>query len=326
MPLTKLDWSEARNSAALAISSGSATATTRERQHVMRASRELGADRLDTTVGPLTVKVVRGLRELRLRLAANDGELELDVAWVPSIPAFLEARHVNRRGARVTTDTSRFAQTGFWTGTLRVGSATYEVERSLWRGGRDRSWGIRPVVEPEPVVRRVGEEAGGFLWLYYTMQFTDFTIVCTLLEDQHGQRTRAQAARVWTDPDRQVDQLGRIEHEIVFVGGTRRIEHLGLRFRDSDGDQVLVEAEPIGANYLSIGTGYGTEPGWRHGMYQGPLEVQHLSFDLTDPTIIKQSYGLVDNVARYTLDEQVRHGLLENAVLGPNDRYGFGRH
>ena len=36
-------------------------------QYTVRASRELGSDRLDTRVGPFAVEVLEGLRSLRLR-------------------------------------------------------------------------------------------------------------------------------------------------------------------------------------------------------------------------------------------------------------------
>ena len=36
--------------------------------------------------------------------------------------------------------------------------------------------------------------------------------------------------------------------------------------------------------FLMAGTGYGLEPDWKHGMYQGPdLVVQGVSYDLSQP-------------------------------------------
>src|SRR5580765_318493 len=35
-------------------------------QHIVRASRELGSDRMDTTVGPIGVEVIEGLRKFRV--------------------------------------------------------------------------------------------------------------------------------------------------------------------------------------------------------------------------------------------------------------------
>src|SRR3954463_3773465 len=69
-------------------------------QYVMRSSRELGIDRRNTTVGPISIEVLEGLRSLRVRAdasAGGDGQagepgengeaaVELDVTWTPSIP------------------------------------------------------------------------------------------------------------------------------------------------------------------------------------------------------------------------------------------------
>jgi hypothetical protein len=43
-----------------------------------------------------------------------------------------------------------------------------------------------------------------------------------------------------------------------------------------------------------------------------------------DPETSAGAYGLVDSLARFELDGEVGYGLFEYAVLGPNDRYGFG--
>ncbi|MCU1504753.1 MAG: hypothetical protein JWM12_4107 [Ilumatobacteraceae bacterium] len=307
----------------LGVVDGFVAATRGSVQHVVRASRELGGDRMDTSVGPISVNVIEGLKRLRLRLEPNEGPIELDVEWTPSIPAFLEARHVNRRGVRITTETSRFAQTGFWSGTMSIDGTTFEVEPTRWWGGRDRSWGIRPVGEPEPVVRRAGEETGGFLWLYCTMQFESSTVICILQEDRHGARSLEQAVRVWTDPAREPEAYSHIEHDIEFVSGTRRVEVLRLHMRDGNDRSITIEGRPFGASYLSLGTGYGAEREWRHGMYQGPETVQHRAYDLSDADVMRASYGLIDNVATFEVDGAQGYGLLENAVLGPNDRYRF---
>ena len=300
-------------------------------QHVLRASRLLDADRMDTKVGPLSVEVLEGLRRLRLRAdAADDADVALDVVWEGAVPAHSEPHHLNRRGARRMTDTARFVQTGRWSGWLRVGG--------------ERSWGIRPVGEPEPPGRRQAEGPGGFLWLYCTMQFDQYSVVYIVQEDRTGARSLEEGVRLWPEAaGRDPEPLGRPEHQLTFVPGTRRLSHATLSFHPpAGGPPVVVEATPIEASYLALGTGYGMEQDWRHGMYQGPLVVQSRTYDLGDRSVEARSYGLVDNLARFELHEPaggnsagraaggnsavaIGFGLLENAVLGPNDRYGFAR-
>jgi hypothetical protein len=310
----------------LGVADAFVAVTRGETQHVVRSSRELGADRMDTSVGPISVEVIEGLRQLRLRSDTGDADVELDVVWNGAIPAHQEPHHVNRRGARLTTESARFSQTGYWSGALRVGAETFDVAGGEWWGSRDRSWGVRPVGEPEPAGRAQAEGSGGFLWLYCTMQFEDFSILYIVQEDRLGNRTLEEAVRVWpATSGREPEKLGRPEHELTFVAGTREVSHARLSCRNPRGADVVVLATPLVSSYLALGTGYGMETDWRHGMYQGPLVVQSRSYDLRDLATKLRTYGLIDTLARFELDGAVGYGLFENAVLGPNDQYGFGR-
>ncbi len=88
---------------------------------VVRASRTLGADRMDTSVGPIRVEVIKGLEKVRVVVEPNEWGIELDAVYDGFSEAHLESRHFDRQFARVTFDSTRFAQVGFWTGTLKVG-------------------------------------------------------------------------------------------------------------------------------------------------------------------------------------------------------------
>jgi hypothetical protein len=163
------------------------------------------------------------------------------------------------------------------------------------------------------------------------MQFDRFSLVYIVQEDRTGARTLEEGVRLWpATANLPPEGLGRPEHDLTFLPGSRRLDHATLSFHPPEGGEPLVvKATPIGACYLALGTGYGTEGDWRHGMYQGALVEQSRTYDLGDPAVAARSYGLVDNLARFELREpggtstEVGFGLLENAVLGPNDRYGF---
>jgi hypothetical protein len=158
-----------------------------------------------------------------------------------------------------------------------------------------------------------------------TMQFAEFTILAILEEDRTGARRLEQAVQVWPEETgRPPEDLGRMDHELHFISGTRHVEHARLSFRTWNGVTRTVSVLPVSASYLALGTGYGMEADWRHGMYQGPLAVQRRTYDLEDPDVARATYGLVDNLAHFELEGQRGYGLFENAVLGPNDRYGFG--
>jgi hypothetical protein len=294
----------------------------RGRKHrVVRASRPL-SDRMDTTVGPFRVEVVEGLRRVRAVLEPTEHGIAFDLSWEGAMPAFLEPRHFVRRHGRVLFDTMRFAQTGRWTGTLTVGDEAFTVTPDRWWGTRDRSWGVRPVGESEPP----GIHAGGgimSLWNYAPIQFRDHSILYIVQETAEGEREMEEAVRIWHGGDRPPEELGRPEHDHKFRSGTRYVESSVLSFPDAPGGPLTVDVTPLVECYLAVGTGYGLESDWKHGMYQGPeLVVQGLEIDMIDDA--DRLFGIVDNVARFESNRgDVGYGLHEYGFFGPHERYGF---
>src|SRR5581483_7403962 len=108
---------------------------------------------------------------------------------------------------------------GSWVGTLHVDGDDIAVSPDRWLGTRDRSWGIRPVGEPEPAGRSADEPADGVWWLYVPLRFDEFAVVVIAQERADGYRTLNDASRVWRDG--RVEQLGWPEVEIAYRSGTR---------------------------------------------------------------------------------------------------------
>jgi hypothetical protein len=294
-----------------------------DRHHVVRASKEL-VDRMDSSVGPFRVEVLEGLKRLRVIVEPNEWGIEADLTWDGAMPAYLEPRHFFRRYGRVMFDTSRFAQTGRWSGSLQVGGESFAVTPDRWWGTRDRSWGVRPVGEAEPAGIRAAINDLFAFWNYAPMQFDDFSILYLVQEDATGEREIEEAARIWHDPARGVEHLGRPAHHHDLRSGTREVTHSVLSFPDAPGGSLEVEVEPLLDMYLMVGTGYGLEPHWRHGMWQGPLAVEGEVLSVDDPRM----WGLIDNVARFTcrgggVDGAVGYGLHEYLFLGDSPGYGL---
>jgi hypothetical protein len=288
-------------------------------QHrVVRASRELG-DRADTTVGPFRVEVLEGLRRLRFVLEPNEHGIEADLRFEGAMPAFEEPRQHLRKHGRVLFDTLRFVQTGRWEGSLRVGDETFRPTPERWWGVRDRSWGVRPVGEPEPPGIRRGEGQMDGMWNYAPMQFRDFSILYICHERNSGERPMQEGFRIWHDPARPPEPLGRPEHEHVLRKGTRYVERSVLSFPDAPGGALRIAVTPLVECFVGIGTGYGFDADWRHGMYQGPLVVQGVLLDTEKDR--EKLWGICDNVARFELAGEVGYGLHEYMFLGPFDRY-----
>ena len=59
-----------------------------------------------------------------------------------------------------------------------------------------------------------------------------------------------------------------------------------------------MKVTPLRHAYIAIGTGYGMDEDWRHGMYQGPLVVQYREW--TQEELESWGwFGIVDHVARF---------------------------
>lgn len=296
---------------------------------VVRSSRELG-DRMDTSVGPLAVEVIRPLRELQIRCAPrNEAEapygLAFDLRWTGSIPAYEEPRQFQRMHGRAVFDTMRLAQTGRWQGWIELDGHRWEVTPDRWWGTRDRSWGVRPVGETEPPGIRTEGQMQGF-WNYAPMQFSDHSILYLVNEHDDGSRVLEEAVRIHEDPARAPEPLGRPEHSAVLTGGTRRIESSVISFPEAPGGCFEVSVEPLLDAWLLLGTGYGLEDDWRFGMYQGPEVTQCVDIDYQRDA--DRLFGLVDQVARFTQqggpsDGAVGHGLHEFFFVDTFSRYGL---
>jgi hypothetical protein len=312
----------------LGVTDAFALARHGDTHRVVRASRELGADRMDTTVGPFKVQVIEGLKTLRVVLEPNPHELEFDLTWQAAMPAQLEPRHLMRAQGRVIIDSARLAQTGYWSGHVRSGDAEFEVTPDSWRGSRDRSWGVRPVGESEPPGIQARNPAQ-FYWLYAPMQFEEFSILAIVQEDGAGNRILEEGVRVWHEASgRRPQQLGRPEYRPQYAPGTREVVRATISFRPPGGEPVEVRVRPVQPVSLMVGTGYGLEPEWRHGMYQGPdLVVQGVCYDLGMPEDRARMWGMVDCLAAFECAENgtraAGHGLFEYWALGEHAPTGL---
>jgi len=152
------------------------------------------------------------------------------------------------------------------------------------------------------------------------MQFDDHAILYICHERDDGARPLVQAERVWADPSRGVDELGPSEHEHTVEPGTRVITSSVLRFPDTG---IEITCRSLLANFVSVGTGYGIDADWRHGMYHGPDPVvQGLVLDVEATRALAQ-YGIIDHLASFSYDGHHGLGLLEQGFFGPYRRYGM---
>lgn len=298
----------------------------RSKHHVIRASRPLG-DRADISVGPLRIEVLEGLQKLRIVCDDQEHGIQLDATWQGAHYPFLEPRHYIRKEGRVLFDTMRFAQLGRWQGSLSVDGKQFDICPEEFLGSRDRSWGVRPVGEAEPQGIHAGTPSMEGMWNYFPALFDDFAIHYIVNENNDGSRTIEEAIRIWKDSSREPEWLGRPEHDHRFNVAQPLITDIAeglVHFPDAPGGALTLRGQPMLQTYLTVGTGYGMEPDWRHGMYQGPeTVVQRETLDYGSDQ--QRMMGLVETPARFTLSgpdgEQHGAGMMEFAFFSNVDRY-----
>ncbi|HZP30661.1 MAG TPA: hypothetical protein VFC99_17055 [Acidimicrobiia bacterium] len=311
----------------LGVTDAFITVSIGEEQHTVRASRELGVDRLDTTVGPLSVEVLEGLKRLHVRCEPNDWGIDADLTFDGAVAALEEPRTFTRRYGRVIMDVTRYAQVGTWEGRLTAAGRTFDVTPDRWKGARDRSWGVRPVGEPEaPGIRaRQAQEGYGFRHDWLPMQFDDHMLKIQIDQDENGHRHVEEAARVWNlDQNRPIEELGRPEVVIDYQPGTREMRSATVTTTDPEGKPITVHNTPLRTLYLAAGSGYVNDGTWGHGVYQGPLKVEGVVHDLSDPEVRRRYAILNETLCRFELETgEVGYGMHENMLVGVYRPSGF---
>jgi len=295
---------------------------------VVRASRELGANRQETRVGPLGVEVIEGLRKLRIWCEPNEWGVAFDLVFDGAGPALEEPRTFQRMShGRVQMDTSRYSQVGSWSGSLEVAGRTHEVTPERWKGVRDHSWGVRPVGEAEAPGIRVKDMAKGvgFFHTWMPMQFDDFMLKIFVEEDRNGVRLVEESMKIhhFASGGR-VEAMGSPRIHFDYLSGSREITGATIEVLDPDGKPLRIRATPLRTLYLAAGSGYVPSPDWAHGMYHGEQKVEGKVYDVGTREARAKLGPLYETLSRYELSTgEVGYGLLENLVIGTYVPHGF---
>jgi hypothetical protein len=314
----------------LGVTDAFATCAVDGQQVTVRASRELGSDRMNTSVGPLRTEVIEGLQSLRVICEPNEWGLAFDITFNGSADALAEPKSWTRVGNRVTQETYRLAQVGAYTGTLEVAGTTYDITADRWAGARDHSWGVRHGIgEPEPKgigAKRTPDGPMGFFHNWMPMQFDDHMIKITIDNDHAGRRLLEEAVRVWAD-DRPDEHLGRPEIDIEYHSGTREVKRAEVWFSGDGASDIRIESTPLRTVYLSSGSGYKYDGYWGHGVWQGAdPKVEGVVDEIGEPTDRLHLAWLNETLSRYETSEGLTgFGMHENMANGLYLPAGFDR-
>ena len=288
---------------------------------------------MDDSVGPLSVEVLEGLQSAcgSLREPTEWG-VAADLTFTGAVAALEEPRTFVRRYGRVIQDVSRYAQVGTWEGTITA--AGTHVRRRPPTGRRARATGRGACARSASPSTRASrcaaaQDGYGFRHDWLPMQFDDHMLKVQIdqdtdgnrsVESRHGCGTSATTARSRSSgrPEVTIDYLpGTGAGDAGGDGGHRARRPTGT---DDPGDEhAAAHALPLAA-----GSGYVNLDGWGHGVYQGPLKVEGLVHDLSDPEERRKYAVLNETLCRFELSTgEVGYGMHENLLAGIYRPTGF---
>nr|MDQ2735005.1 hypothetical protein [Pseudomonadota bacterium] len=160
-------------------------ATIGRRQFNFRASRRLGLNPLDSSVGPIRLEVDVRSGHHHVVVAENKTGISCDLTFEPSFPALQEKQSFRERKGVLEEDLARVTQFGRWRGWLVVDGTRYVMEPGSWWGQRDRSWGIRSAMQTDQDKPPVQAHAG-FFWTWSMLQTENVGISLFLKERVPG--------------------------------------------------------------------------------------------------------------------------------------------
>jgi hypothetical protein len=290
------------------------------RQWALRASRLAPVERGETRVGPIHVEVVEPLRVLRVRVDRNEHGLEADVTFTARGPVVEEPRFAYKPEGRVVMDLTRLTQFGTWAGTVAIDGRAISLAPERVLGSRDRSWGVRPIGEPEG-------GAGGmppqFFWLWAPVHFDDVCAHFDVNEDGAGSRWHANGmlVPVGTADAGRVESMVSVAHEIRWRPGTRRAMGAEITLTPLAGAPHVIALEPIFA-FQMRGLGY-LDPEWGHGIWKGPEALDGQVWTLAELDPMDPRHLHVQQLCRARMGSRTGIGVLEQMVIGPHAPSGF---
>lgn len=298
-------------------------------QHSFHGSRRAPHERSHTVVGPFSVEVIEPLRRVRVRLLPNETGIECDLVFEARSVPTEEPQNVMYDDGRLIMHNSRFTQFGCWQGHFTVAGRRFEVQRNSTLGTRDKSWGVRPVGEPEGgAPGRLNGEPGVY-WVWCPLDFGDVCTQFNTFEDHDGNPTQLAAciqpiyasAQLIPEQEDDVRHMRTVRHRIRWQQGTRRSRGAELNFVEHSGDEILITLEPL-LRFQMKGVGY-SHPEWGHGFWKGEEVVAGESWRLDDLDPLEYGNIHVHQLVRARMGDREGFGTLETICMGRHTPSGF---
>jgi hypothetical protein len=289
-------------------------------QHNVYASKSMHMERLDTTVGPVSIEIIKPLEVLRVLCSDEANGIKADLTFTARTLAHEEPRFTRRAGSQMAMDVTRMMQNGTWQGWIEVKGQRIEV--SEYRGTRDRSWGIRTIGDVDPQPNPDASQLQ-FYWLWAPLNFDEFSTHYFLNDDAEGKSWNGNAVIIPTlESEHALVQMASWSSNIEFESGTRFAKHATIDFLSENDESYRIELNPLW-NFSMQGIGYGHKI-WKHGSFHGELASGYDEYAVADLDPKNIHIQAMCDVKIITPNGEYHgQGVLEQLVIGPHAPSGF---
>jgi len=290
------------------------------RQVNLHASRWLNMERMDLTVGPIRVEVLKPLQALKLTVEAPGQGIRAEITFEGRAFPIEEPRFIRRNGPRTFLDYTRLTQNGRYTGWIEVDGVRSSVDGFV--GTRDRSWGVRPIGARDPQ-DAAPPTPPQFFWLWSPCNFEDGGLFFHTNDDELGRPWNRRA--LWLEDGGREGGEGGFANSACAIDWRPGTRHARAATLDLGADGEVTIAPQ--AEFFMLGLGYG-HPTWGHGLNHGALAVEREDLVTADLDRRLPHHLHVQAFSRITFtdaDGRVRigRGVFEQLALGPHAPSGF---
>jgi len=304
------------------------------RQYSFHGSRRAPLDRTETVVGPLSIEIVAPMRIVRVKLAPNSTGIECDLIFYARTAASQEPKNIMHEGVHSIMETTRFTQFGFWEGHISIDGKRTDVARATTLGTRDKSWGVRPVGEPQGGAPGLLNKEPGVYWVWSPLHFDNFCTQFGSFEDHDGYPTQLSACKVPTYTNVADVPIGNepghvemvsMKHKIRWKKGTRHPQSAQFDFvsRDKSGvEQAMNITLEVMQTFLMLGVGY-QHPVWGHAVWKGDEVFEREEWNQAELDMMDYKHIHVHQMVKATCGNLTGYGILESVVFGRHAPSGF---
>ena len=297
------------------------------KQYSYHASQRLDQNRLPIKVGPMSLSIDDPIKQLTFSLKDPENKLNCNLTFIANSSAHQEPRSTMMEGTRTIMDTIRFTQMGKWTGEINTESGRIEAQAIY--GTRDRSWGVRPVGEPEGGAPGMLVDEPGVYWCWAPIHFKNFCTQFGTFEDRDGNSTQLSGHQlplyknVSEIPSKvEVESLSSLKHSINWEKGTRWSTGAEIKGMTEKNKEFHLKLKTIGPKFFCKGIGYQHDE-WRHGVWKGEAETGYEVWDLENIDPGDHTFFHTHQIVKASLGSEDGFGTLENLVIGRHDPSGF---